>query len=137
MLSRQDFHPGEKRGAWVGKTKRGKGSKVIAVADRTGLPLATSVGSASPHEITLVEPILQARFVAERPRRLIGDRAYDSDPLDERLAAQGIQTIAPHCPNHKEASHPRRSTVAALPTPLEGGTALRLPAELPPSGGTL
>lgn len=27
---------------------------------------------------------------------MIGDRAYDSDPLDERLAEQGIEMIAPH-----------------------------------------
>jgi transposase len=27
---------------------------------------------------------------------LIGDRAYDSDPLDQRLAQDGIEMIAPH-----------------------------------------
>lgn len=54
------------------------------------------MGSASPHAVTFVEPTLQARFVPERPRRLIGDWAYDSNPLDERLAAEGIQRIAPH-----------------------------------------
>ena len=27
---------------------------------------------------------------------MIGDKAYDSDPLDEQLAAQGIEMIAPH-----------------------------------------
>jgi hypothetical protein len=32
----------------------------------------------------------------EVPQRLIGDRAYDSDPLDERLKAEGIELIAPH-----------------------------------------
>ena len=30
------------------------------------------------------------------PEHLIGDRAYDSDPLDARLRAQGIEMIAPH-----------------------------------------
>ena len=30
------------------------------------------------------------------PTRLIGDRAYDSDPLDARMAEQGIEMIAPH-----------------------------------------
>ncbi len=30
------------------------------------------------------------------PERLIGDRAYDSDALDERLQDQGIEMIAPH-----------------------------------------
>jgi len=27
---------------------------------------------------------------------LIGDKAYDSDPLDQQLKAQGIEMIAPH-----------------------------------------
>jgi len=87
----------------VGKTKRGKGTKIMAVADRSGLPIAISVGSASPHEVTLVETTLEARFTPEPPERLIGDKAYDSDPLDERLKDQGIQMIAPHKSNRKTA----------------------------------
>ena len=30
------------------------------------------------------------------PENLIGDRAYDSDPLDEELRNDGIEMIAPH-----------------------------------------
>jgi transposase len=74
----------------------------MAVADRTGLPIAISVESASPHEVGLVERTLESRFTQERPRRLIGDRAYDSDPLDERLRKQGIELIAPHKANRKK-----------------------------------
>jgi transposase len=68
----------------------------MAVADRAGLPLAACTSSASPHEATLVQPVLAARFVRTLPARLIGDKAYDSDPLDAVLAAQGIDMIAPH-----------------------------------------
>ncbi len=39
---------------------------------------------------------LEKRLVDEKPKRLIGDRAYDSDPLDERLTKQGIVWIAHH-----------------------------------------
>ena len=35
------------------------------------------------------------------PRRLIGDRAYDADPLDEELAKLGVEMIAPHRRNRK------------------------------------
>jgi transposase len=83
----------------VGPTKRGKGSKLMArrtMADRAGLPLATCVASASPHEVTLVAPTLDSRFVAELPKRLIADRADDADPLDEALAERGVEMIAPH-----------------------------------------
>jgi len=33
---------------------------------------------------------------------LIGDKAYDSDPLDLELAEQGIEMIAPHKQNRKK-----------------------------------
>ncbi|MDX1436506.1 MAG: IS5 family transposase [Anaerolineales bacterium] len=92
-----------KKGAQgVGKTKRGKGTKVMAVADGASLPVAVSVGSAAPHEVKLVEPTLEARFLREAPQRLIGDKAYDSDPLDHSLAQQGIQMIAPHRQNRQK-----------------------------------
>ena len=86
----------------MGKTKRGKGAKIMAVADRSGLPIAISVSSASPHEITLVEATLETMFTAELPKRLIGDKAYDSDPLDEKLAENGVELIAPHRSNRKK-----------------------------------
>jgi transposase len=71
----------------------------MVVADSSGLPLAIHASSASPHEVTLVGETLLQSFIAERPRRLIGDRAYDSDPLDEQLAELGIELIAPHKSN--------------------------------------
>jgi transposase len=60
------------------------------------------VESASPHEATLVEATLETAFASQTPVRLIGDRAYDSDPLDARLAERGIEMIAPHRRNRKK-----------------------------------
>jgi transposase len=68
----------------------------MAMADRAGLPLAVCAASAAPHEVTLVAPTLDSRFVADSPQRLIGDRAYDADSLDVALAHLGIEMIAPH-----------------------------------------
>jgi transposase len=85
----------------VEKTKRGKGTKLMALADASGLPLSVCSASASPHEVTLVEETLRAGFVGESPKRLIGDRAYDSDPLDADLAEASIEMIAPHRKNRK------------------------------------
>ena len=69
----------------------------MAIADRHGLPFALWISSASPHESRLVEQTIQARFCRVTPPRLIGDKAYDSDPLDERLRQQyGVELIAPH-----------------------------------------
>lgn len=75
----------------------------MAMADRFGLPLAVYTESASPHEVRLVEQTLCARFTGERPRKLIGDKAYDSDPLDERLAEFETEMIAPHKANRRKA----------------------------------
>jgi len=58
--------------------------------------------SASPHEVSLVTDTLLESFVDEFPERLIGDKAYDSDPLDEELATAGIEMIAPHRGNRKK-----------------------------------
>lgn len=52
-------------------------------------------------EVTLVQKTLGALFVDERPTRLIGDKAYDSDPLDQQLAGRGIDMIAPHRHNRR------------------------------------
>ena len=68
----------------------------MAIADGAGLPLAITIASANPGEVTLVETTLEHRFLRALPRRLIGDRAYDSDRLDERLAKRDIELIAPH-----------------------------------------
>jgi probable HAF family extracellular repeat protein len=42
-----------------------------------------------------------ASLVDEWPQHLIGDKAYDSDKLDEQLAAEGVEMIAPHRKNRK------------------------------------
>jgi transposase len=69
----------------------------MAIADRAGLPVACGIASASPHEVTLVEETIDNSFLEHAPDRLIGDRAYDSNALDERLRTErGIELIAPN-----------------------------------------
>ncbi len=80
----------------MGPTKRGKGTKLMVVADAFGLPVAIHATSASPAEVTLVQATLAARFLVAEPERIIGDKAYDSDPLDATLAAQGVEMVAPN-----------------------------------------
>ena len=74
----------------------------MAICDGHGLPLAVHLASASPGEVTLVEPTLEDRFLPDFPERLIGDKAYDSDPLDEVLLTKwGIELIARHRDNRR------------------------------------
>lgn len=101
MFHRWQFQCCEKGGAGVGKTKRGKGSKVMAIADRASLPVALCTGSASPHETKFVKGLIDHRATEGKPDRLIGDKAYDSDPLDEQCEALDVTMIAPHKINRK------------------------------------
>jgi transposase len=87
----------------VGKTKRGKGTKIMGLTDAGGLPIAVDATSASPHEITLVDDTLDACFLENVPEKIIGDKAYDSDTLDKRLAKErNIEMIAPHKSNRRK-----------------------------------
>ena len=128
---------GAKKGgfAWA-PTKRGKGSKLMAVVDGHGLPVAIDVASASPAEVRLVTSTLQARFVPELPERLIGDKAYDSDALAEELAQHGIELIAPNRKNRRVKT-PGWSPAPPLSSPLEDRATLCLAAELPSPGQSL
>jgi transposase len=103
------FAPAKKGGPCVGKTKRGKGTKIMAVADRHGLPVAVSIASASPHEVTLVQQTLAEMIVPDNPVHLIGDNAYDSDKLDAILAPWGIEMIAPHHSNRRNSTQDGRA----------------------------
>ncbi len=75
----------------------------MAFSDGSSVPLAVHTQSASPHEeITLVEATLASSSLKEKSKRLIEDKAYDSDPLDEALLEQGIEMLAPHRKNRKK-----------------------------------
>jgi hypothetical protein len=58
------------------------------------------------NEQRLVVGTLARRFLKELPKRLIGDRAYDSDPLAE-LAAMGVEMTSPHHPRRRFRSRRR------------------------------
>jgi transposase len=80
----------------VGKTKKGKGTKVMAIVDEKSKPLSIVIASASIHEMRLVEALVKEKFSAIKPRRLTGDKAYDADTLDKGLKKKGIELNAPH-----------------------------------------
>jgi transposase len=71
----------------------------MVLTDGHGLPLSAIISSASPAEVTLIEPLLNERILRRRIGRLIYDRAADSDPLRERLQRAGTELICPHRKN--------------------------------------
>src|SRR5262245_29154824 len=60
-------------------------------------------------------------MIEAKPENLIGDRAYDSDPLDEELRKDGIEMIAPHRSKQKQAAHARSATAKPLYATLARG----------------
>jgi transposase len=74
----------------------------MVVVDGKGIPLACQLGSAQPSEVTLLEPTLDHIDLGPnkrtpKPKRLICDKGYDSDPLRQRLHSQrGIDLIVPY-----------------------------------------
>jgi hypothetical protein len=86
-------------GAEIGPTRRGKGLKIMAIVDRHGLPLSVSTHAANHHEVRLVQLCFDFYMIEAKPENLIGDRAYDSDGLDEELRRDGIEMIALHRSN--------------------------------------
>jgi transposase len=76
----------------------------MVVVDGEGVPLGKHLDSASLSEVELVETTLKQVAVPrngrgrpkQKPRRVIYDRAADSDPLRKRLKRRGIDLICPH-----------------------------------------
>ena len=98
----RQLRPGEKGGSAVGKTKIGKGSKVMVVADGSGLPIGLHVDSARPHESRLAETTLATVRVPRprgrprtRPQELVADKAYDSREFRRSLRRRGIKPTIP------------------------------------------
>ena len=91
-----------KRGKGVGRTKVGKGTKVMAVVEGNGLPIGLYVASAQPHELTLAQATLgtiQEPLPRSHPRtcpkEVVADRAYDSEAFRRYLRRRGIQPTIP------------------------------------------
>jgi transposase len=98
----------------VGKTKRGKGTKLMVLADGQGTPLGVCVEKASPAEVTLLERTLDSLNMTQRrgrrrpackPERLIADRGYDSNRARTLLVTRAIEPIIPRRKNNTVATH--------------------------------
>src|SRR5579864_1969860 len=107
-LHRRELCSGERRGSKIGKAKRGKGSKIMAVSDRHGLRVAVCVESTTPHEVKLATNTLVQMVISDAPQNLVGDNAYDSYKLDSELRRYGIELIAPHRMNRKNTTQDLR-----------------------------
>jgi transposase len=80
----------------------------MAVVDGEGIPLGLLVENANPSEMKLAEPTLATIKVKgkrgrpkSRPRELVADKGYDSDPFRRALRKRGIKPCIPLRKNRK------------------------------------
>jgi transposase len=108
-VQRRDVFNNKKRNADIVKTKRGKRTKLMVVADGRGIPLGVHIAPASPAEVTMIGSTLDQAAVMRsglgrartKRRRLIYEKAADSDALRLRLKKRGVELICPYRSNRK------------------------------------
>ena len=94
-------------GDGIGCTRAGKGVKIMIMVDAKGLPVAAYSTSASAHESHLVQRLFDFMVPGQVPERLIGDKAYDDDNLDDQMAEMGVEMIAPNRSNRSQTQDGR------------------------------
>jgi transposase len=90
------------KGTGVGKKKRGEGTKVMAIADASGLPIAVWAGAASRHELQYVQNTVQARIIKERLRRLSAETKLITAMACIKNFKNKASTFSPHRSNRRK-----------------------------------
>ena len=80
-------------------------TKIHAIVDALGNPLALSLTPGQAADITQAVPLLDQ----VEPKALLADKGYDSDALVETLAARGITPVIPPKANRRQ---PRKTDFA-------------------------
>lgn len=99
---RRHVFAGKKRGLEVGKTKKGKGTKLLVLTEGQGLPISAFTISAQVAEVSTIETLVDIQVAGQRPERLLYDKAADADWLRDALDRRGIEQITPHRVNRKK-----------------------------------
>ena len=75
-----------------------RSTKIHVLVDALGNPFNLMLTPGQAHDLTAAEPLLETAD----PRALIGDKAYDSDPLIDILDQRAITPVIPPRENRKE-----------------------------------
>lgn len=79
--------------------RRKLGSKHHVLTDANGIPLCVKLTAANRHDVTQLDDLVDdvppkggdPKTPRKKPKRVFGDRAYDSEPHRERLRKKGIK----------------------------------------------
>jgi transposase len=76
----------------IGRSRGGRTSKIHALADHRGRPVAFALTPGNIADITMAQPIIAA---VAAPKRLIADKAYDAESFRSWLADRRIEAVIP------------------------------------------
>ena len=88
----------------MGKTKKGKGTKLMLMTDAQGIPISAFTTSAQTAEVNTIETLVDIQVAGKRPKRLLYDKAADADWLRDALQRRGIEQITPHRKGRRKPS---------------------------------
>jgi transposase len=75
----------------IGRSRGGLTTKIHVLVDALGNPVDLMLTPGQAHDLACAEPLLEGAD----PQALIGDKAYDADPLLDTLAARDITPVIP------------------------------------------
>ncbi len=89
----------------LGRSRGGFSTKVHAVCDALGNPLAFTLTGGQRNDITQAEPLLDAVVMSEEDaaavRAVLADKGYDADRFVERIESLGAEAVIPSRKNRK------------------------------------
>ena len=89
---------GEQKQA-VGRSRGGRNTKIHALADAKGRLLAILLTGGEAHDCPIAERLIRR---VKRPKRMLGDKAYDSAELRQELDERGTKPVIPNRCNRKQ-----------------------------------
>jgi transposase len=93
---------GRKRGEQkqaVGRSRGGRNTKIHALADAKGRLIAILLTGGEAHDCPVAERLIRR---VKPSKRMLGDKAYDSDELREEMDERGTKPVIPNRSNRKQ-----------------------------------
>src|SRR6202795_2505590 len=91
-MSRRTARRLVQKGGAIGRSCGGRTSKIHALADDRGRPVAFALTPGNVADITMAAPLLGA---VARPKRLLADKAYDAASLRKWLKQRKVKAVVP------------------------------------------
>jgi transposase len=101
----------------IGRSRGGRTSKIHALADDRGRPVAFALTPGNVADIVMAVPLLGA---VAKPKRLLADKAYDADSLRRWLKQRKIRAAIPSTASRRtpypldRAAYKRRNVIERM-----------------------